>query len=340
MLMMISYDTQYYEFTNQSMDYFVYNYAEVDELTPYNHAQKFRVKKDLTTKLLMQMASGGRANTSNEFYLNDEAYGDSYVIKPIRMLNTLYKTLDLDIKMDFSKPLNKETRQEQYYLTPNFPSPFSETESDELRTYFHSLVEMKLDFEFRTIFIKREFPEVLLWTVSLTYDFRDRGGRVPLLAKFDVSLCLSNRQRVTLSNVALSAITWVCIIVILLSCVSIFLVLRAVIRSFRLVRKAKKDTTLKYYSTYGSFPEDQKKQSFVPNHPSMHPSMHPSQMNSFSMGNNLVGVNTPPESIDPMNNGNTEVRDGSEISIPMSVVEVNPTLRQRMKFFNVWYVFH
>lgn len=122
---------------------------------------------------------------------------------------------------------------------------------------------------------------------------------------------------VTFSNVALSAITWVCIVVIVLSATSMFLVLRAVLRAFRLVRKAKKDNDLKYYTTYGSFPEDK-------------------QPSASSEGNiNLVGVNSSPESLyqTPVTPG-----DGSEISIPMSTVDVNPTLKQRLRFFNIWYV--
>jgi hypothetical protein len=160
------------------MDYFVYHTADDIEVKQNNSTGLYK------TTRRYKMPGDNKRSTE-----------DTYIIKPIRMLNTLYKTLDLDIMMDFSKPLDKKTDNQQFYLTPRSPGPFPEMSSDKLRAYIQSLVEMRLDFGFSTIFIKREYPEILLWQVSLTFDFTNRGGKVPLLAKFDVSLCETNRDR-------------------------------------------------------------------------------------------------------------------------------------------------
>lgn len=182
---------------------------------------------------------------------------------PVEMLISRYTNMSLPIQ-NFQKKLNKDTTSDTFFLSvndtfgpftpfvdPDQPKIISDQEDvkiidpEGLQKYILTFTEITLKFTYKNIFTQGTFPELLIWDIALSYDFSTGAGVIPVTLRYDVGLGLENEQDFNAANVLSSPLTWISILIIVFALFSLFLIFRAIYRSFRFIKKAmKKDRSI------------------------------------------------------------------------------------------------
>ncbi|KAG2388051.1 hypothetical protein C9374_000901 [Naegleria lovaniensis] len=183
---------------------------------------------------------------------------------PIEMIITRYQNITYPID-DYVKRLNKDITSATFFLSKNDTyGPFKQyvqasertaqktaatdqvviIDREGLQKYMFSFTEMTLKFTYKNIYTKGIFPELLIWDITLRYDFATGAGIVPVTLSYDVGLGAETTKDISVSVLS-SPLTWISLLIIMLSLFSLFLIARAFYRSFKFIRKAmKKDRSI------------------------------------------------------------------------------------------------
>lgn len=183
---------------------------------------------------------------------------------PIEMTITRYQNISYPID-DYVKKLNKDVVTSTFFLSKNDTygpfekyvkaseeTPQKTSASDQaiiidregLQKYMFSFTEMTLKFTYKNVYTKGIFPELLIWDITLNYDFATGAGIVPVTLSYDVGLGAETSKDISISVLS-SPLTWISLLIVIFSLFSLFLIARAIYRSFKFIRKAmKKDRSI------------------------------------------------------------------------------------------------
>ena len=161
--------------------------------------------------------------------------GTSAVPRPLTLTVTSYT----DVNALFNPSAGVFTgsvRTDSYELNSTWLGPLDDSLGPEAqRAFFHSLVDMRLDFPpLRNFAFGPLYRSCVTWGVSVSYDFSARGQVEMTLATDALPSCDEYPGGATAIG---DKLLWINVLVILLSSLHAALLLRAVARSFRLVRR-------------------------------------------------------------------------------------------------------